>query len=202
MYRFHPQWLKTKELVESGILGKVRTVQAFFSYYNVDPNNIRNNLDAGGGAMMDIGCYCLSFARFIYNQEPVKTFATIDIDPGFKTDRFVSGILEFPDGEASFTSSTQLVPYQRVNILGNEGRLEIEIPVNAPPDQNTRITLYRKSGATTFDFPPVDQYTLQADAFAKAILNNTAVPISLEDSINNMKVIEAVLNSNDNWVHV
>lgn len=202
MYRFHPQWLKTRELLDSGILGKIRTVQSFFSYYNVDPKNIRNSKVAGGGAMMDIGCYCLSFARFIYNQEPVKAIATIDFDPGFKTDRFVSGILEFPHGEASFTCSTQLIPYQRVNIIGSEGRLEIEIPVNAPPDQAMRIQLHLKNETKEFVFPPVDQYTLQADAFAEAILNDTAVPIPMEDSINNMKAIEAVLKSLGNWVHI
>jgi predicted dehydrogenase len=203
MYRFHPQWVKTKQLVEEGRIGELRTVQSFFSYYNVDPANIRNRKEAGGGAMMDIGCYCVSFARFLFGKEPDRIFAAIDRDAELGIDRMVSGTMDFTTGTSTFTCSTQLMPYQRVNILGTEGRIEVEIPVNAPPDKETRIEFHTKTGAEEFLFAAVDQYTLQGDEFAKAILNNTPVPTSLEDAVNNMQVIENIFQSAEEgrWIN-
>ncbi|MFL5811871.1 MAG: Gfo/Idh/MocA family protein, partial [Flavisolibacter sp.] len=126
MYRFHPQWKKAKQLVDEGRVGDLRYVQSFFSYFNIDPNNIRNRIEVGGGAMMDIGCYCISFARYVFGKEPKRVFGTVEFDPVLKTDRLASGILDFETGTSGFTCSTQLMPYQRVNILGTDGRMEIE----------------------------------------------------------------------------
>ena len=197
MYRFHPQWQLTKQFVDDGRIGDLKTVQSFFSYYNVDMNNIRNQKEAGGGGIMDIGCYCISFARFLFNRQPDRVVGSIEYDPSSHTDRLASGILDFTTGTSTFTCSTQLMPYQRVNILGTEGRIEIEIPVNTPPDKSTRIWLHSKDGAEEIVFDPVDQYTLQADAFARSILDQSPVPTGLEDSINNMKVIEALFQSSE-----
>ena len=193
MYRFHPQWVLAKELVDEARIGQLKTIHSFFSYYNADPNNIRNQKDLGGGGMMDIGCYCVSLARFLFNSEPLRVTGRVTIDPVLLTDTMASGILEFVNGTATFTCSTQLMPYQRVQILGTEGRVEIEIPFNAPPNEQTRLWLHTKSGSEEMVFEPVDQYTLQGDLFSQAILNNTPVPTPLQDAINNMKVIEAVL---------
>lgn len=198
MYRFHPQWQLTKQLVDDGRIGGLKIVQSFFSYYNVDMNNIRNQKEAGGGGIMDIGCYCISFARFLFNRQPDRVVGTVEYDPSSHTDRLASGILDFATGTSTFTCSTQLMPYQRVNILGTEGRIEIEIPVNTPPDKSTRIWLHSKDESEEIVFDPVDQYTLQADAFAKSVLDNSPVPTDLEDSINNMKVIEALFQSSQN----
>ena len=195
MYRFHPQWQHVKTLVTEGKIGELKTVQSFFSYHNVDMNNIRNRKDAGGGGMMDIGCYCVSFARFLFNKEPDRVTGILEYNPASETDRLASGILDFSTGTSTFTCSTQLMPYQRVNIFGTEGRIEIEIPVNAPPDKQTHIWLHLKTGSEEIVFELVDQYSLQGDAFSKLILDDTIVPISLEDSINNMKVIEAIVDS-------
>lgn len=195
MYRFHPQWVLAKELVDDARIGQLKTIHSFFSYYNVDPNNIRNQKDMGGGGMMDIGCYCVSLARYIFNSEPVRVLAHVTLDPVLQTDTLASGILEFAGGTATFTCSTQLVPYQRVQILGTEGRVEIEIPFNAPPNQDTRLWLHTKDGSEEMTFEPVDQYTLQGDLFSQSILNNTPAPTPLQDAINNMKVIETVLAS-------
>jgi predicted dehydrogenase len=195
MYRFHPQWQEAKKMVAGGMIGELKTIQSFFSYYNVDPNNIRNKKDTGGGGMMDIGCYCVSLSRFIFGQEPVKISGIVELDPVLQTDRIASGILEFSTGTATFTCSTQLTPHQCVNILGTEGRIEIEIPFNAPADKPTRLWLHTKDGSKEFVFDTVNQYTLQGDAFSKAILNNEPVPTPLEDAVNNMKVIEAVFES-------
>ena len=195
MYRFHPQWQRAKQLVDEGKVGDLKTVQSFFSYYNVDPNNIRNKKEAGGGAMMDIGCYCISFARFMFCKEPHRVFGLADYDPQMQTDRITSGILDFESGTSTFTCSTQMMPYQRVNILGTEGHIEIEIPVNAPPDKPARIWLHTKNGSEEIVFDAVDQYTIQGDVFSIAVIDDTPVPAPLEDAVNNMKVIEAVFKS-------
>lgn len=203
MYRFHPQWQKTKSLVKEGKIGNVKTIESFFSYYNVRAENIRNKVELGGGALMDIGCYCISFPRFILEKEPVRVMSTINYDPNMKTDRYTSALLDFSSGiSSSFTCSTQLIPYQQTNILGTEGRIEIEIPVNAPPDKSTRIWLITKEGKEEITFGPADQYTLQGDAFSKAVLDDTEVPTPLTDAVNNMKVIDAIFKSNETngWI--
>jgi len=195
MYRLHPQWQRAKQLVDGGEIGQLRTINSFFSYTNRDPNNIRNRADIGGGATMDIGCYNISLSRFLFGAEPKRVLATADFDPEFMTDRLTSGILEFENGTATFTCSTQLAPYQRVHIFGTEGRIEIEIPFNAPPDQPTRLWVHQGEKVEEITFDICDQYTIEFDLFSQAVLNDTPVPTPLEDSVANMKVIEAVFES-------
>jgi len=196
MYRFHPQWQKVKSLIAEGTIGEIKTVQSFFSYFNVDPKNIRNNIDVAGGALMDIGCYCVSFPRFLFDAEPIRVVSCIDRDPVMKTDRLTSAMLDFGGGKIStFTCSTQLMPYQRVNILGTNGHIEIEIPVNAPKDASSKIWVRTKTGSEEIVIEANDQYTLQAEQFAKAIIENRLVPTDLTDAVNNMKVIEAIFES-------
>ena len=132
MVRTHPQWLRTKELISSGRIGELRSVSGFFSYFNRDPNNIRNKVDHGGGALMDIGCYPIIAARYAFSGEPKGILGLVTRDKDMKVDYLTSAILEFPAGHAIFTCSTQLVPYQRMQLLGTKGRIEIEIPFNAP----------------------------------------------------------------------
>jgi predicted dehydrogenase len=193
MYRHHPQWQGAKRIIAQGGIGTLRTVQAFFSYSNLDPKNIRNDAAMGGGGMMDIGCYCISLARFLFEAEPVRVHGIAEIDPAFGVDRLASGLLEFPTGTATFTCATQLAAYQRVNIFGTEGRIEIEIPFNAPPDRPTRI-FYERAGTTnTLTFPACNQYSIQGDLFARAILDDTPVPTPLEDALANLRVIEDLL---------
>jgi len=205
MYRFHPQWQKVKELIDNGRLGEVKQVHSVFTYYNVDAENIRNRPEVGGGALMDIGCYCLSFPRFVFGREPVRVISSVNFDPAFKTDNLTSGILDFGDGlNATFTCSTQMEPYQRVNIMGTKGRLEVEIPVNIPADAHARLWLQRDRIVEEIKVKPVNQYMLQADAFSKAILDDTPVPAPLTDALNNMKVIDAIFKSAraNEWVKV
>ena len=202
MYRFHPQWRKTKELVDAGEIGTLTTIQTAFSFYNRDPNNVRNKPGVGGGGLMDIGCYCISLARLLFNQEPRKVMGSIEMDEEFGTDRIASSILTFENGSSSFVCSMQMSQFQRVNVFGTQGRIEIEIPFNAPPDKPARIFLQKGSEVTELTFEPVDQYTLQGDAFSLAILNDTLVPTPLEDAVNNMRVIDAVFESAEKnaWV--
>jgi predicted dehydrogenase len=200
MVRTHPQWLRTRELIASGRIGSLRSIQGFFSYTNVNPANIRNIPEYGGGGLMDIGCYPINISRFLFGEEPVRVTGVIERDPEMKTDRLTSAILHFPSGQSTFTCSTQLVPYQRVNIFGTKGRIEVEIPFNTPNDRPSRILIddgqdLFGGGITSETFPICDQYTIQGDAFSKAVIEDTAVPVPLEDAIKNMAVIEAVFRS-------
>jgi predicted dehydrogenase len=196
MYRFHPQWQKAKQIVDDGLLGDIKTIHTHFSYFNADAANIRNQPETGGGALMDIGCYCISFPRFILGNEPQSVMSLIDVDPEMKTDRLTTGILDFGQGvNATFTCSTQLEPYQRINIYGTKGRLEIEIPVNAIANEPAKLWLQNNKEIQELTTEPANQYTLQADELSKAILNNTAVPTPLTDGVNNMKVIDGLFKS-------
>jgi predicted dehydrogenase len=204
MYRHHPQWQRAQKLVVDGEIGDPRTIQSFFSYYNVDPSNIRNVADMGGGGLMDIGCYCISLSRFIFDDEPHRVSGIVEYDPAFQVDRLASALLDFGRGTATFTCSTQLTPYQRVNIFGTEGRVEIEIPFNAPADRPCRMWHQRDSEIDEILFDVCDQYTIQGDLFSQAVLNDTDVPTPLKDAVANMKVIEAIIRSaeSENWVEV
>lgn len=200
MVRTHPQWLEARRLVRSGRIGEVRSIVGCFSYFNPDPANIRNIPEYGGGALMDIGCYLIVAPRFIFGEEPRRVVGLIEFDPAFKTDRLTSAILDFPSGQAIFTCSTQLTPYQRVNIFGTRGRIEIEIPFNAPPDRPCRIFIDDGSdlfggGIKTQGFETCDQYTIQGELFSQAIRQGTEVSTPLEDAVKNMAVIEAVFRS-------
>jgi predicted dehydrogenase len=203
MYRFHPQWQTAKQWIDEKLIGELLSVNTVFSYFNNDPDNIRNMSGIGGGGLMDIGCYPISQARFLFDREPVRVVASLDIDPDFQVDRVASAIMDFDGRMATFTCSTQMHPYQRVNIMGTNGRIEIEIPVNTLPDKPAKLWL--ESGdqpAEEFVMPVCDQYTLQADAMAAAILDGEALPVSLDDAVNNMRVIEAVVDSHHSraWV--
>lgn len=200
MVRVHPQWIRAKEIVTSGEIGDLRSVQVAFSYFNADPANIRNKADIGGGAIYDIGCYAVFVSRFLFGDEPRRVIGLIERDPELHTDRLSSAILNFHAGQAIFTCSTQIVPYQRVQILGTKGRIEVEIPFNAWPDKPSRIFVdiggaLDRSGIRTEEFPIVDQYTLQGDAFARAVKGEGTVPVSLEESIKNMHVLDAIFRS-------
>ena len=200
MVRTHPQWLRARQLTRFGEIGDLRSIMAAYSYTNRDPGNIRNVADFGGGAIMDIGCYPIQIARFLFGAEPTTVAAAIDHDPQFRTDRLSSVLLGFPSGHCAFTCSTQLIPYQKVQIFGTKGRIEIEIPFNAPPDSKTRLFVDRtgdlsRSGITTEEFPVCDQYTIQGDLFSRAVRGEGDVPTPLEDSLANMAVIEAVFES-------
>lgn len=201
MYRFHPQWQAARQLVREGRIGRLRTIHTHFSYYNDDPENIRNQPDLGGGALMDIGCYPISLSRFIFDAEPQRVLGHIERDPKLHIDRLTSAVLEFFQGTSTFTCATQLVPYQRVNIFGTSGRIEIEIPFNAPSDRPCRMWVQVGTRPDTpieeIRFDLCDQYTLQADAFARAILDNTPVPTPLSDAVSNMRVIERILASSE-----
>jgi predicted dehydrogenase len=198
MYRLHPLWQRVHALVAEGAIGELQTIQAFFSYRNVDPENIRNIAAYGGGALMDIGCYPINVARWIFGAEPSVVAAAVRYDPVFGTDVLSSAVLDFDGRHATFTCSTQIEDDQRVHLVGTAGRLLVEIPFNIPPDRPTRIL--RAAGGDppvapdieVITVPAADPYTVQADAFATAIREGAPVPIPPEDAIGTLTVIERI----------
>ncbi|MEO7049312.1 MAG: Gfo/Idh/MocA family oxidoreductase, partial [Ferruginibacter sp.] len=163
MYRFHPQWQAVKKMINEGSIGTLKNIQSTFSYYNADPKDIRNKKEMGGGGLMDIGCYPISISRFIFAKEPQRVFGTLEFDPVFHTDTLASAILDFGNGTATFTCSTQMAPYQRTNIIGTEGRIELQWPFNASPENPAIIWLHSDDESRQINFENVDQYTLQGD---------------------------------------
>jgi predicted dehydrogenase len=201
MVRFHPQWLRARELVRSGAIGELRAIQVFFAYDNRDPDNIRNKPETGGGALLDIGCYGVVSGRFCFEAEPTQVVSLIDRDSSFGTDRLSSVIADFGAGrQLTFVVGTQLSPHQRVTLSGTKGRIEIVIPFNAPPGETTRILLDDGSalgGGSSREeaFRPVDQYAEQADAFARAVLGETELPYGVDDALANMQILDAIFRS-------
>jgi predicted dehydrogenase len=201
MVRQHPQWLKAREIAQSGRLGTLRAIQCFFSYHLLDPKNVRNIADIGGGALYDIGCYPIVTARFVFGAEPVRVMGIIDRDPEFKTDRTTSAILDFGEGrQLTFTVSTQTVPYQRVNIFGDKGRLEVEIPFNAP--QGGAMKLYLDDGKKLGDasakivkIEKADQYQLEGEYFSRVIRGEEKLAYGIDDAIQQARILDAVFRS-------
>jgi predicted dehydrogenase len=211
MIRSAPQWQRVRQLLDEGRIGELRAVAGVYSYFNINPANIRNQVETGGGALYDIGCYLVQSSRYAFQRQPRRVVALIDRDAQAGrdaqtgTDKLTSAILDFStddagSGHAVFTCSTQQIPCQKIQFLGSKGRIELEIPFNAPIDRPTRLFIDSTgdltfSGITMESFPTSDQYTLQGDAFARSVFENTEVPVTLEDSIGNMAVIEAIFRS-------
>ena len=200
MIRCHPQWQQAKAWVDGGTVGDLISVQTAFSYFNRDATNIRNKKDVGGGALYDIGCYAVNTSRYLYGREPLRAIALVERDPEFGTDRLTSGMLDYGGAHLVFTCSTQAVAYQRVNAFGTKGRIEIEIPFNAPADRPCKVFLddgstLDGSSAKTTTFPTVDQYGLQSEAFSRAIRAGGAVENGIQTAVANMRVIDALFRS-------
>ena len=198
MVRHNPQWIQVRERAGRGEIGELRAIQVLFSYFNKDPHNIRNMADIGGGALYDIGCYPITVARFVFDAEPARVLALIDRDPDFKTDRTTSGIADFGNGRhLTFTTSTQSAPYQRVNVLGSKGRLEVEIPFNAPPDEPNRYFVQGMdmTRVETITLPVSDQYQMQGEAFSRVVRGEEPLVHGVDDAIQNMRIIDAFFRS-------
>ena len=191
MVRAHPQWLKTRELVRSGRIGELRLITGHFSYFKTDPDNVRNRVEWGGGGLLDIGCYPVMLSRWLFDAEPARVVTLMERDPDLEVDRLTAGLLDFGKGHASFTVGTQLANAQGMQIFGTEGSITLELPFNPPPEQRARIVV----DAEIIEFDAVDQFTLQADAFSRAVRGLGEVPMTLEDSVANMMVLDALFRS-------
>jgi len=200
MVRTHPQWVRVIDLINANRIGRVRSIMGQFSYNNPDPGNIRNHAEMGGGGLMDIGCYLILFSRMVFQSEPRRVVGLIEEDAATRTDVLTSALLDFAEGHSAINCSTRMTPFQRVQIMGTTGRIEVQIPVNAPPDRACRILVDDGSdlfgaGAEALEFEICDQYTIQGDLFSQAIREGGEPIMSLEDSIRNMAVIDAVIAS-------
>ena len=202
MYRFHPQWKVVKKLLDEGSIGELKNIHSIFSYYNDNPKDIRNQPEIGGGGLLDIGCYCISSSRFLFNSEPIRVCGTIEYDPKMKIDRLVSAVLEFKNGTSTFTCSTQLMAYSRVDIFGTKGKIEIPMPFVPSPEIPSKIIQQVGSQTKEFFSETCNQYTIQGDLFSKAILDDIKVPTPIEDAVANMKVIDKIFESHKKrtWV--
>ena len=196
MYRLHPTWEAVAAMVASGRIGELRTVQSWFSYFNDDPSDIRNRVEAGGGALYDIGCYAVNLSRMLFGAEPVRIQGSVTRDPDMDVDVLTTGILEFRDGVATFTCSIRAEPDQRVHVYGTAGRISFEIPFNIPPDLPTRVFVTAggdppvRPATEVLTFGPSNPYAIQAERFAAAVLEGTPVPIPPSDAVGNLRVIE------------
>ena len=200
MVRFHPQWIKVKKLIGDGKIGKLKAIQGLFNYYNIDPDNIRNDNNTGGGGILDIGVYPIITSRFITGLEPRKVVSSIEFDPKFKTDILTSAILLFDDIQMSFTCSTQSHLMQHMRFIGTEGRLELPVPFNPLPDEKSKIYIWNdvkhpSENPKIIEIEKSDQYKIQIEAMNYSIQNKTPFPFDLEDSYKNMKIIDAIINS-------
>lgn len=200
MVRTHPQWAAVRELIAEGRIGELRLVAGHFSYFRRDPDDIRSRTEWGGGALMDIGCYPITLSRWLFGEEPTAVVGVIDDDPELKVDRLASGLLKFPSGQATFSCSMQLVPFQSVQVFGTEGRIQVEIPYSPPFNHECRILIddgskFVGAAGEIITLPAVDQYRLQAERFSEAVRGMGTVPVSLEDARGNMAVIDALFNS-------
>ena len=200
MVRNHPQWLAVRDMIREGRIGELRLIAGHFAYFRRDPHDVRSNPEWGGGGLMDVGCYPITMSRWLFGEEPEAVVGLIDRDPELRIDRIASGMMQFPSGQATFSCAMQLVHYQRMQIHGTTGRIEVQIPFNAPNDRPCRIFVddgreLGDASAQAFDFPVVDQYTLQGDRFSDAVRGTGEVPVPVEDAIANMSVIDALFRS-------
>lgn len=199
MYRLHPLWTTLRSLLATGRIGEPRAIQTVFAYFNDDPANIRNQRTAGGGALYDVGCYAINLARMIFGCEPTAIHASVRTDDRFGTDAMTSAVLDFGGRHATFVCSTQLEPAQRVEVLGTDGRIIVDIPFNIPPDRPTRLRCIAGGNppvaphVDVVELAPADPYAAQAIAFTEAVRRNRPVPVPPDDAIGNLEVIEAIL---------
>lgn len=203
MYRLHPSWRAVVDMVRTGRIGQPLAVQSWFSYFNDDPGNIRNIAEYGGGALMDIGCYCIDLSRLLLGGEPISVTGSTTRDSVTGVDTRTSGVLEFAAGTAAFTCSTRLEPDQRVHVYGSEGRISIDIPFNIPPDRATHVRV-TAGGAPpvapateTVTFEPADPYRIEVEEFAASVRDGTPVPVPPEEGVADLVVMERLLAAAD-----
>lgn len=197
MVRCHPQWIETRRLVENGRIGALQLVHGHFSYPRREASDVRSRVEYGGGALLDIGCYPILIARWMFGSEPVAAVAAIERDPEYNVDRITSGLLRFDSGVASFDCGGAMVPHQRVELFGDRGRMQLDLPFTPRPTERCRIVIDdgSRAGSDVVEIAAANQYTLQGDRFSAAIRGEGEVPSSIDSAIANMAVIDALFRS-------
>ena len=204
MYRFHPQWDYLKDLIANDVIGELKVIHSIFSYYNTDVNNIRNVVEYSGGGLMDIGCYCISQSRYLFNSEPSRVIGTMEKDSKFGTDLLVNAILDFGDRTSLFTCGTQMANTQGIHIYGTRGHIRMQDPFTIKADKPGKLSVMTEKSSSDINIVNANQYTYQCDLFSRSILDKTPPPTTLDDAINNMKTIDAIFKScgEQRWVNV
>jgi xylose dehydrogenase (NAD/NADP) len=194
-YRFHPQIARCKELIASGILGKLRGVRSGFSFPVPNSSDIRFQPALGGGVLLDAGCYCVDVSRTISGSEPYEAFAFANFGPATSVDEALVGVLRFPDGVvASFDCSFRSQYRQFVEIIGTEGSIELARPFS-PRIEPTAVLVRHGDAVESFDFEGADQYVLMIESFNRAVLGRSALQIHCQDSVRNLRAIDALYDS-------
>ncbi|MGN6464055.1 MAG: Gfo/Idh/MocA family protein [Rhizobiaceae bacterium] len=206
MVTYHPQWLKVRDLITEGAIGRLRHVQGAFSYYNVDAGNMRNKPELGGGGLPDIGVYPTVATRFSTGKEPLRLQATVERDPKFGTDIYASIRAQFDGFDLTFYCATQMAARQVMVFHGDKGFIEVHAPFNAGLYDHHRIELHNQNHteARVFRFPDTRQYRLEAETFARAAQGEKVAVFTLEDSVRNVMMIDAIYRAagHDGWEKV
>lgn len=204
MYKYHPQWIHSINIVKTNQIGQIKYIHTSFAYNNPNPENIRNIKDFGGGAIMDIGCYAISLSRFMLQKEPSQVLSLIQNHDNFNTDTLTTCILDFNGTHSVFTVSTLTEPNQSVNIVATGGTIKIHVPFNSYVDTKSVITISTPQGSRDIEFEACDQYGLMFEDFCDRILNKKIDNTGFQDAINNMSIIDAVFNSGkmNTWVGI
>jgi predicted dehydrogenase len=199
MVVYHPQWHKVRELVQGGAIGRLRHVQGAFAYFNVDSGNMRNILELGGGALPDIGVYPTVSTRFVTGREPLRLQASVERDKTFGTDIYSTTRADFGDFDLTFYCSTQMALRQFMVFHGEKGFIEVHAPFNAGDYDHHRIELHDQghTEATVYRFPSTRQYRLEVEAFARAAGGADEPVFTLEESVKNQKVIDAIFRAGE-----
>lgn len=199
MITYAPVWLKVRDLLSKGAIGRLRHVQGAFTYFNRDPSNMRNIPELGGGGLPDIGVYPTMATRFSTGKEPLRVQATTERDKEFGTDIYSSVKADFGDFDLSFYISTQMAHRQVMVFHGTDGFIEVKSPFNADRygAEEVELTDQTHGRSEVFRFQDSRQYKRQAEAFAKKALGGDAEVLSLESSRLNQRFIDAVYRASD-----
>lgn len=194
MYRFHPRHARVRERIAAGDIGEIRAVRAAFTFglEPFDPKNVRLQAALAGGALMDVGCYAVNASRMLFAEEPIWASAQWDFRETFGVEVALAGVLGFSDGRmATIDCGFRAIGQGHYVVVGTRGLIDVPIAF-VPPNVPTPLVFANADGAHEELVPGVDQYALEAEAFADALLRGKPSPLPVEDAIGNMRAIDAL----------
>jgi predicted dehydrogenase len=204
-YRNHPQWTKVLEIIASGTLGAVRSVHGTLAKQFLDPTDIRNNPNDGGGGIYDLGSYAISACNMIFGRKPARVVAALERDPAFGIDRLSSALLDYGDAHAAFTVATQAGSsawgsHQQLSILCAQGWLRLEFPYSQvrPTECRVEIGDATSVGAfptSTLSFAAINQFALQAERFSRLVRGEAVRAWPIEEARDTLRTIEGLFES-------
>jgi predicted dehydrogenase len=204
MYRFHPRWIRAKEMIQAGVIGMPISLTMEFSFRNVDGGNIRNNALLSGGALNDAGCYLVSASRYLLDREPLRVVGGSQHDGSDQPDGVTSALIDFGSCSAMMVASLRSHKAQSVTVHGEKGSLRMSTAFDIAPDMASAIHVEFDKGAIDIPFDPFDQFRAQIEDFCGAIRDARAPLMSLSESLANAKVLEAIRRSvaERQWIEI